>query len=834
MNSKILKRTGFLITVICFAASFFILAGFIKNQGLSGITSGFTSIAPLKIALSLLFAALSYFFLIFYDYIAARFFGIKLSFKRAASVSFTANAFGNSLGLSLLSSSAVRFRLYSLWQIPASQAANIIVFCGISSLTGFAAISGLFLDFSMWPPNMPATIKTALFAAGIVSAAALILYIVWSVFSGKSLKIWGYSMKPPGAAITAAQVTASILEWLFAAASFYALLPAGAPGFKLFVASYAASEFLGMISNIPGGLGVFDAAVISFLSLSGPTNGPVISAVIFYRITYYLIPLVASYIIYGAAETEAAGKKLIKKAGEIKKLLSSTTGYFFSLVVFVSGAITLILAAFPVLQFRAAALDRLFPLPLSITFSVLCSLTGAGLIMLARGLQKSIISSLKLSVILLAADAVFLSATGLNYEISSLFLAVILLMIYFRGNFYRKTGAFTEKPTTGLFFSSSAVIALCAVLAWISYLLLPSPQNIKAMLSIGIAAVAIVIWMLVYLFKPYKPAPHTSSQYVINTASKIAFESHDSMSQLSLSGDKKIIFSWSGASFIMYAQCGTHWVALGDPYGPYTETEEMIWKFKRLARQNRGTPAFFNVSSDYMHFYQDAGFKFFKIGDEARVAIEYYPSDKKKDEKLVKMSDAMRSLGYVFRVHPRGANPLFFKSAFELSKEWLKKKHVKESGFITGIFDLNYLKRFHIAAVYKNDKLFAFANIFSSGDRGEFMIDMLRTAPDAPPEMVDYLKYRLLLWGKEKHYAFFNLGLVPVNAPEFNSFSPVGSSIGAALYNNSIKFTNAWALRKNREKFDPIWHPRFLVCGSFMDVPSIFSEIELLTKDGRN
>jgi len=282
----------------------------------------------------------------------------------------------------------------------------------------------------------------------------------------------------------------------------------------------------------------------------------------------------------------------------------------------------------------------------------------------------------------------------------------------------------------------------------------------------------------------------------------------------------------------MYARCGDHWVALGDPYGPYVELEELIWKFQRLASSSGGSCAFFDVSGENLHFYMNTGLNFYRIGDEAKIALEYYPSGKKNDELLRAFSKKMDSDGYSFRVLPRNASPSFFKNAAALSREWLNYRKIKEPGFITGHFDVEYLRHFHIACVFdKSERLVCFANILTGPERGEYRLDILRSAKGVPDGMERYLKYKLVLWGKEKHFAFFNLGLAPVAGSEINTYSPPWKNAGAALYNYGAKFNNPWSLRKEKEVFSPQWHARYIVCDSFLSVPSIFSEISLLTLD---
>ncbi len=830
MNTKLLRRIGAAFTAFSFLASIFILAGFFKNHGGSGIISGFISISPGKIGLSLLFAALSYFFLIFYDYLAVIHIGKKPEFLKCAAVSFTANAFGNSLGLSLLSSSAVRLRMYSMWRYTAAETAQVIAFCTLSSLSGFTALSAIILIPGALPASVPFALKTLLVVSSVIMVSALVLYILWPLIIKKDILLFSIPVKPPRPLVSIPQIIVSILEWAFAGAALYVLLPEPGP-LPVFFAVYIASEFLGIISNIPGGLGVFDAAAISMLSPVSGSAVPVVSAIIMYRLIYYILPLAVSYFVYGESEAEAERKTIFSKAGEIKDLLSSTPGYVLSFFSFIAGAAMMLTGSIPAGADRVASLNAILPPALQSLSLYLCFFSGAGLLMLSRGLQKSVSASYILTLWLLVSGSFFLLLSGLSYEISALCIVLFGIMLVFKEYFFRKTGVFAERPTRGILFSITAVFSACAVIIYLSM-----PSGINALSARGflpflLSLILGITWMVSYIFMPDKPSPHSAPKYDADAAGRIAFDSSDAISLLSLSGDKQLLFSWSRQSFIMYAQCGSHFVALGDPYGPYAETEEMIWKFKRLARQSQAKPVFFNVNQENLHFYKDAMFNFYKIGDDAAVALEYYPVDRKKDAVLQSLTRRLETAGFSFRVLPRESSSSFLKSAVEVSKEWLIAKKIKEPGFIIGFFNQEYLRHFHIAAVYKQEKLIAFATVLSGALKDEFRIDMLRSIKGTTQDIERYIKYKLILWGKEKHFAFFNLGLTPSSSIDLNSYSPAWNKAGSALYNYGEKYRDIWSLRKEKDEFSPSWHPRYIVCENFMQVPSVFAEIALLTAD---
>jgi phosphatidylglycerol lysyltransferase len=828
MNTKLLRQLGAAFTGILFFASLFILAGYFKKS--SGFPFSFSGISAPRIILSLFFTALSYMSMASYDFLAARYAGKKISLWNAAAVSFAANAFGNSLGLSLLSSSAVRLRLYSLWRFSAAEIARVIAFCEISSFTGFCALSSILIFFPSRSLFFTGRTGAGLAASAAVFVILLAAYLIWGGFSKKEIKAFGYSLNPPGLLTVALQVLFSVLEWASAAAAFFILFSADPSRFVFFLAVFLASEFLAIISNVPGGLGVFEASTVWLLSSSGISGPEILGALVVYRIIYYLLPLACSYIVYGAAEAVHARTNFFKKAGELKDLLSSTPGYFFSCLIFSAGAASMFISCVPYIMPRFGVVSSIMP-PLLQPFSaVLLSLCGAGLIMCTRGLQKNLYSSYNLSLGLLAACGALLMINSFSYEAASAFYLILLFMLPFGKNFYRKSGPFTEMPTSGFFYAASGTACLCGLAVYLSPAARGQAAYIQGVLSFFSSGAALAIWMIAYIFIPYKPSPHTSTKYDVNTAASIAFNSPDTLSQLALSGDKNLLFSWSRLSFLMYARCGSRWIALGDPCGPYVELEELIWKFRRLAFSHGASCVFFNVSGENLHFYKNTGLNFYKIGDEARIALEYYPREVAVEGLLKSFTKKLEISGYSFRMMPRNSPPSFYKKIASISDEWLKYHGIKEPGFLIGHFDVEYLRHFHIACVFdRNGQPVCFSDIFTGPEHGEYRMDIIRYSRSAPDGVERFLKYNLILWGKEKHFAFFNLGLAPSNISAINSYTPALNHAAAALFNYGLKLSNGRSLRKSKEEFSPLWNPRYIVCDNFFIVPQVFSEISLLS-----
>ncbi len=105
----------------------------------------------------------------------------------------------------------------------------------------------------------------------------------------------------PSTRTALALVALGTVENAAAIAALYVLLPAAsAPPFIAFALSYASAVALGIVSQVPGGLGVFEAALLSIWA--GRMGAELAVALIVYRLVYNLAPFLLSVIALGAWE----------------------------------------------------------------------------------------------------------------------------------------------------------------------------------------------------------------------------------------------------------------------------------------------------------------------------------------------------------------------------------------------------------------------------------------------------------------------------------------------------------------------------------------------------
>src|SRR5262249_36747571 len=143
----------------------------------------------------------------------------------------------------------------------------------------------------------------ALFA-GFVLLGAVALYAVWATLARGTLELRGWALRAPGPAIGLAQIALSVTDLSLSSAVLWSLLPPEAHvAFVPFLGTYALAVIAGIVSHVPGGVGVFEAVIL--LTMPGVPADALLGSLLAYRAVYYLVPLVFGTLLFGSKEVSA-------------------------------------------------------------------------------------------------------------------------------------------------------------------------------------------------------------------------------------------------------------------------------------------------------------------------------------------------------------------------------------------------------------------------------------------------------------------------------------------------------------------------------------------------
>ncbi len=242
--------------------------------------------------------------LAWYDRIALIHLGVRhISWTFVSLCSFTTYALSHNIGASVFSGAMVRYRAYSTKGLDAAQVAILVTLCSFTFLLGTTLLGGLVL---LLEPEQLLRLKGLLPQAlteegaatviGLLCVGSVFLYIIGTIKRFKPMQIGRFRLEYPRPEIAARQMIAAPMELLGAAGIIYFALPAdGNPGFFAVLAVFLASFSAGLVSNAPGGLGVFELIFIK--AMPAVAKSKVLAALLVFRLFYLLIPLAFALVV---------------------------------------------------------------------------------------------------------------------------------------------------------------------------------------------------------------------------------------------------------------------------------------------------------------------------------------------------------------------------------------------------------------------------------------------------------------------------------------------------------------------------------------------------------
>jgi len=134
--------------------------------------------------------------------------------------------------------------------------------------------------------------------------------------------------------------------------------------------------------------------------------------------------------------------------------------------------------------------------------------------------------------------------------------------------------------------------------------------------------------------------------------------------------------------------------------------------------------------------------------------------------------------------------------------------------------------------VRREGRIVAFANLWESAEREELSVDLMRHALDAPAGVMDYIFAQLMIHGQQEGYRWFNLGMAPLAGLENRSLGTLWNRVGALAYRFGEDYYNFQGLRQYKEKFDPVWEPKYLASPGGLALPRILTNLAALIAGG--
>jgi uncharacterized membrane protein YbhN (UPF0104 family) len=596
-----------------------------RHLRLRDIETALSDIPARALAISFLWTVLSYAVLTIYDRLGTIYAGHKVSYGRVAFASFCAYALSHNLGFAAVSGAAVRYRLYAHWGLTPIQIAKTVAFCSLTFGLGGMVLGGaiLFLEPRAVPffgQHLPLGV---LYAAGALLWSIVIGYVTLSRILG-TICLFGHTLELPGWRMAILQVVLATVDVAITASIFYALLPeATSLTWPIFLGVYVASYTAGLAANLPGGIGVFDTAML--LGLDPYLSAPhIVGAIVVFRLYYYIIPLFLAGFLFTGNEIVLRGGVLLRRVGRLGAVqalarwsdpdfaVASATG-----LVALCGVMLLcvgILAPQPDFSW----IDPDFAEMATQAGQFVPSLIGAGLIVLAIGLSRRVNLAWGATIFLLVLGAAFTATQGQRLWIAAVLVVTAMLAAPLRSCFYRRanllSGPLQPSSALSLFALVICILALAGTRprvhlmannAWWQVVMSHEVSNsLRLTVALAVALALIAIWRLVRPGKVnWLPWDAVARQRLALLGGTIPPARADGM-----------VMGESERAGIPFRRCGRVLLGLGDPMGAEGDRVSAIWRLRDLAQQEGLDPAFWRAGPALLKVYGDLGLTALPLG----------------------------------------------------------------------------------------------------------------------------------------------------------------------------------------------------------------------------
>jgi phosphatidylglycerol lysyltransferase len=496
---------------------------------------------------------------------------------------------------------------------------------------------------------------------------------------------------------------------------------------------------------------------------------------------------------------------------------------------------SILLGAWPILNYRVPAQS----------FTVVI---GFFLIMLSYGLARGKKHAWRITLVLLVLSAL-LHVRRSGSVLATIVALLLALLLYMLARFFQ---AKSDPPSVrrgyvaiclGLgivsFYAIGGFLALYDDFApWIDrlgfegvlvHLLNNGPLHVTRetpafffQRAFPILCISAILYGMIYVFRPVAAVLIPETEERSKAATLARRYGTNSISYFALGEDKSYFFSDSGNVVISYVLRGSTAVVAGDPIGPEEEMFATIKEFVRFCSEQDWTIVFWQVRDVTAELYRNAGFRLFKIGEDAVVNTQTFTlkggtmanvrSSAKRAEK-----DGVHVLFYQGKV----TNVDYVSQMEQISRAWLAHKGGSEMGFSMGHFDAHGdTEQLYALAIDTANKVHAFVSFVPIYGRRGWGLDLMRRAECCAPGTMELLLARTIEEMKSTGIQMASLGLAPLSN---------ANGEGETFLDNSIDFlTDRFgnpeknqSLFNFKKKFQPTWESRYLVYSDALNLPKI-------------
>lgn len=620
-----LRHLPALLGLVLLVGAIYVVQREFRSLKLEDIGRALEAIPNRTLAIAFAWNILSYGVLTFYDRLGTYYAGRPVSYRKVAFASFCAYALAHNLGFAAVSGAAVRYRLYAHWGLTPLQIGKVVAFCSLTFGLGGMVLGGIVLLLEpdavpFFGERLPLWLMHGI---GIGLWAIVAGYVTLSRVLG-SRRVFGHQVELPGWRMAILQVLLATVDVAVTAAIVYTLLPA-APGlgYVRFLGIYVASYTAGLAANIPGGIGVFDTAML--IGLAPYLEPPqIVGAIVVFRLYYYILPLFLAGSLFAGNEIMLRGSTLLHRAPADRRAAPASPRWSepdFA-VAAMTGAVGLcgtLLLSLGVLEGRPdfSWIDPDFAEVASQASEYVPSLIGAALLVCAIALSQRVTLAWGMTIGLLLLAAVWTVAQREPIWIPAVLMLAAVLLAPFRHAFYRHarliSGPMEWKVAAPLLALVGCILALAgferhirwlADNSWWEVVISPSvPNSLRATVALTVAVALLALWRLL--------RPGRVRFVAWGTEARLRYAALGADPPARADG---IVWGEGERAGIPFRRTGRVLLGLGDPAGAESDRVSAIWRLRDLARQEGLDPAVWRADRSMLKVYADLGLAALPLG----------------------------------------------------------------------------------------------------------------------------------------------------------------------------------------------------------------------------
>ncbi len=289
-----------LLSLVLFAVAVGAIYQVCKDLDGARLLAQLGALSAAQIVFALLLTMGSYAIFTGYDWSGLSYIGAKIPYRTVALAAFCGCAIANTVGVNLVSGGSVRYRIYVPAGLTSLDVARITLFgmaaYGLGNFVIAAAALLVYPELIAGFTGLPATL---LHAAGIVGLLAFGAAIVATFLRRAPIGLGRLQIRLPTPGLAVTQIALTLTDIVLAGACLYILLDSPEVPFLGFLVVYTLATVAGMVSHVPGGIGVFEGIVLVTFRTLIPTES-LAAALLVYRVVYNLLPLaIAAVLLMG-------------------------------------------------------------------------------------------------------------------------------------------------------------------------------------------------------------------------------------------------------------------------------------------------------------------------------------------------------------------------------------------------------------------------------------------------------------------------------------------------------------------------------------------------------